>query len=304
MKAWRLFLGMLAGNVVGGSLCALATWLADIVRPNAVLVVYPSLVVIPLAIGLVAAWIWRPLHLSFGGTALHSLSCTLLGLGGAWLFLREGTICLLIVSPLLFVFVLAGALVGRVWFRPDRTKLNLCLLPLLALLAVREPLTRVEEPAVVSDEMLIHAPPQKVWPQVTSFPAITAVPHYWLFRLGLPRPMATTSAGDYVGAPRRCIFSGGAIFLEKVAELEPNKKLTFDILAQPPDPELIGHLTAQRGQFELRDNHDGTTTLIGRTWYVLHVRPLWYFDRWTRSIFRAVHLRVMENVREQAERAG
>ena len=71
----------------------------------------------------------------------------------------------------------------------------------------------------------------------------------------------------------------------------------------PNDPELIGHLTPKRGRFELRANGDGTTTLVGTTWYGLHVHPRWYFDAWTRHIFRAVHLRVMADVKRRAEQS-
>ncbi|MGC3988849.1 MAG: hypothetical protein QM796_04025 [Chthoniobacteraceae bacterium] len=174
-------------------------------------------------------------------------------------------------------------------------------MPLLVLMVVGEPLTRQDQTKVVRDEILIQAPPEKVWPHLTAFSDIPVAPHFWLFRLGLPMPMSTTSAGDFVGADRKCIFSGHAVFEEKIAAIEPGKNLTFDIVKQPADPELIGHLTAKRGQFLLQDNHDGTTTLIGSTWYALHVRPLWYFDWWTQYIFRAVHLRVMENVKREAE---
>jgi hypothetical protein len=52
----------------------------------------------------------------------------------------------------------------------------------------------------------------------------------------------------------------------------------------------------------LQDNHDGTTTLIGSSWYTLHVRPRWYFDLWTRDMSRAIHLRVMNHIRRLAER--
>lgn len=301
MKGMRLFLGMVAANVTGAALCGLAILLVNITNsPQPI--IYPSLALIPFAMGLVAALVWKPLALGKGATAGNTLLSTLLGLLGAWLVFREGIVCLLIVSPIFYIFTFVGALMGRTWFRVDRTKLNASLLPLLLLLTVGEPLVRVDKSAVATDEILIHAPPEKVWPHVTSFPEIAAPPHFWLFRLGLPMPMATTSAGDFAGADRRCIFSGGAVFVEKVAEIVPDEKLTFDIVESPKDPELIGHLTPQRGQFELRDNHDGTTTLIGRTWYTLHVRPLWYFDWWTRVIFRAVHLRVMENVREMSER--
>ena len=113
--------------------------------------------------------------------------------------------------------------------------------------------------------------------------------------------MATTSSGDFLNAERKCIFSHDAVFKERVIELVPLEKLTFEIVESPRDPELVGHLTAHRGQFLLRGNADGTTTLAGSTWYTLHVRPLWYFDLWTQHIFRAVHLRVMEDIRRRAE---
>ena len=134
-----------------------------------------------------------------------------------------------------------------------------------------------------------------------AFKPIPDPPGYWLFRVGLPCPMETTNEGHFVGARRACRFSGGAVFKEVVAEIELERRLTFDIVEMPPDPELLGHLDARRGQFELHDNGDGTTTLIGRTWYELHVRPEWYFDWWTHDIFRAVHLRVMRNIKRLAE---
>jgi hypothetical protein len=140
-----------------------------------------------------------------------------------------------------------------------------------------------------------------VWPHVLAFKPIPDPPGYWLFRIGLPYPMETTNAGDFVGAHRSCQFSGGAAFEERIAEIEPQRRLTFDIVEMPADPELLGHLDAHRGQFELHDNGDGTTTLIGRTWYSLHVRPAWYFDWWTHEIFGAVHMRVLRNIKRLAE---
>ncbi len=217
------------------------------------------------------------------------------------MFFREGIICLLIVAPIYFAMVLAGALMGRVYFKRDVTKMRLSLLPLVVLLAVGEPLTRSEHTGVVVDEILIKAPPAKVWKNVTSFPAIQTPPEYWMFKIGLPYPMETTSGGDFVGAGRECIFTDGMIFGEKVSELVTNENLTFDITELPQHPELIGHITPHKGQFLLKDNGDGTTTLTGSTWYTLHVRPLWYFNWWTEQIFRAVHLRVMEDIRTRTE---
>lgn len=301
---WQvLWFGLLAASAFGGLLCGgltlLGQWAAS--ARFAGLVTLPSLFLLPWFIGLTAAFFWRKLELRSGETALWCLYLALLDLGGAAVFLREGIICLLIVSPLLYVLVLAGGISGRVWFRRDPSKLQISVLPLLALLVLAEPFTRAEQTGFVTDRMVIHAPPARVWPQITAFPAIPAPPRFWLFKLGLPYPVATTTAGNYVGADRRCIFSGNAVFRESVAGLTPERELTFDILEVPPDPELLGHLTPRRGQFLLHDNGDGTTTLTGTTWYTLHVRPLWYFDWWTHYIFQAVHLRVMEDVKRRAE---
>jgi hypothetical protein len=259
---------------------------------------------IPCLIGFVSAWAWRSLTLSTRALALLSLLSTALGLGGAALIFREGAVCLLIISPILYCGVLAGAMSGRTIFRRRDGRMNVFIAPALALLVVAEPQWRTEQTSVVTDEIRIAAPPAKVWPHVLAFETIPDAPNYWLFRLGLPYPVRTTNGGNFVGADRACDFSGGAVFKEKVAELKPERLLTFDIVEQPADPELIGHLDATRGQFELIDNHDGTTTLVGRTWYRLHVRPEFYFDWWTQEIFRAVHLRVMKNVQRLAEAEG
>lgn len=297
----RLFLGIVAGNVAGVLLSLAAAWLVSHTTGMEGVIILPNLMIVPFVMGLVSAWIWGPLNMERGNCILNTFISSIFSLGTAAVFLREGAICLIIVFPVLFLFELAGSLAGRTFFRSNRNNLHLGLVPLAAMLTVGEPFLRTPERNVVTDEILIHAPPAKVWPQVTSFPEISAAPNFWLFRLGLPKPMATAVEGDFVGANRQCIFSGGAVFKETVAEIRPRELLTFDIVESPKDPELVGHLTAERGQFELRDNHDGTTTLIGRTWYQLHVRPLWYFDWWTQHIFKAVHLRVMENVREKAE---
>jgi len=161
---------------------------------------------------------------------------------------------------------------------------------------------RQDQQRVVEDRILIKAPAAEVWNYVVSFPSIDAAPNYWLNAVGLPSPLATTCEGAFVGAARECIFSDGLVFKERVSEIAPIRLLTFEIVEQPSNPELLGHLTLPRGQFHLIDNNDGTTTLIGRSWYILRMRPLWYFDWWTRDLTSHVHLRVMEHIKTLSER--
>lgn len=303
--AWMLVLGVLVANAIGGSLVFAVTWFVGAYREREVftLVAWPSFFLIPFLVGLIAAWFWRRLNRTLGWSFLDALWITLAGLVAAAVVLREGVVCLVIVSPALYVFALCGVLLGRLWFHPNYSKLQLTIFPLLVLLTLGESLYHSEQQAVLTDRIVIHAPPAKVWPHVLAFPEIPDRPDYWIFRLGLPYPTQTTNGGNFVGADRQCIFSNGIVIQERVAEFVPNEKLTFDVAEQPTDPEAYGHITLHRGQFVLQDNHDGTTTLIGSSWYTLHVRPRWYFDLWTRDMSSAVHLRVMNHIKRLSEQA-
>ncbi|MEA3186617.1 MAG: hypothetical protein QOD99_447 [Chthoniobacter sp.] len=295
---WTLLLGILVSNAIGGTLLFAVTLFVGAYREQDVsaLVTWPSFFLIPFLVGLVAAWFWRRLNRSLAISFLDALWILLVSLAAAAIILREGVVCLVIVSPLVYVFLWTGIL-----FRPNYSKLQLTIFPLLALVTLGESLYHSEQQAVVTDRILIHAPPAKVWPHVLAFPEIPDPPNYWIFRLGLPYPTQTTNGGNFIGADRQCIFSNGVVIKERVAEFVPNDKLTFDVAEQPADPEAYGHITLHRGQFVLQDNHDGTTTLIGSSWYTLHVRPRWYFDLWTRDMSRAVHLRVMNHIRRLSE---
>jgi hypothetical protein len=262
----------------------------------------PSLLLAPFLVGFIAAWYWRKITFGIRNCLLYSLLTTCLAFAVAALLFREGFICLLILAPIFYVAVLTGALVGRLWFDRRSGRINAFIFPMLFVIVLGEPALRGPRVGVVTDEIRIAASPVKVWPHVLAFDEIPDRPNYWLFHLGLPYPVRTTTGGSFTGADRACEFSGDAIFKERIAEFEPQRLLTFEITEMPRDPELIGHLDAHRGQFELIDNHDGTTTLIGRTWYSLHVRPAFYFDWWTHDIFRAVHLRVMRHVQNLAEK--
>ena len=300
---WQLLLGVVISNAIGSLLLFGVVWFVGAYkgRDFTVLIAWPSFFLIPFVMGLAAAWLWRSLSRTLGWSFLDALWVTLAGLAAAALILREGVVCLVIVSPALYVFILCGILLGRILFRPDYSKLRLTVFPLLALLTLGDSLYHSEQQAVVTDRILIHATPAKVWPHVLAFPEIPDRPDYWIFRLGLPYPTTTTNGGNFVGADRQCMFSNGVVIKERVAEFVPNEKLTFDVAEQPTDPEAYGHITLHRGQFILQDNHDGTTTLIGSSWYTLHVRPRWYFDLWTGDMTRAVHRRVMNHIKRLSE---
>ncbi len=259
---------------------------------------------VPLVMGIVGEFYWRTLRPSGGLRLGLSAAAGGVALVLAAVFLREGTICLLMVSPLLLLVVWLGAQLGSWLFAKADSRLRVSALPLLVLLTLCDALSPHHYANAVADTIIIHAPPAQVWKYVAGYPRITQPPDYWLWRIGLPCPIQSTAAGDYVGAERRCIFTRGAVFGERITVCRPARELTFDITRRPRDPELLHHLDLERGQFLLRDNGDGTTTLTGTSWYRLNVFPAAYFDLWTRDIIRHVHRRVMAQIKSLAEAKG
>ena len=298
--ARRYWLGVFAG-CVSGYLLVLLAWVLARHADETGNIIYPSLFIVPTGMGFIAEIVWKPLAFGRGQLFKHSGVVTLFSCAGAAIVFHEGAVCLVMAAPLLWLFVYTGAAIGREYFRRSPEKMNLVVLPLFLIAFVGDVLHPSEKTSEVVDELLIHAPPEKVFPFVVEFPVIREASTHWLHIAGLPEPVQSTSEGPFVGASRQCIFSNGLIFQERITELVPNQRLTFTVTEQPRDPELLGHFFLNTGQFELRDNHDGTTTLIGRSWYTLRVAPNWYFDLWTKDIVRHVHLRVMQHIAHLAE---
>ena len=119
--------------------------------------------------------------------------------------------------------------------------------------------------------------------------------------------------GEGVGAIRYCEFSTGA-FVEPITVWEPAHRLAFDVVDQPLTmqelspyenvhaPHLESGLVSHQGEFRLVHLPGGRTRLDGTTWYSVHMGPQVYWSLWSDSIIGAIHERVLEHVRDEAER--
>ncbi|HEX8237073.1 MAG TPA: hypothetical protein VF600_14030 [Abditibacteriaceae bacterium] len=305
-----LWAGFAASNLVGlltvvalpRVLEALSSWFAPRGGGTFVSVLGISMfVAIPLSMGAISALVWKPLQLPKSHLSLYSASNTILAVGGSAVVLREGAICLLMASPILWVMIWSGCLMGEALFNWVNRPLRMSLLPLFALCLFQD-VRSSNVTHEISDEVTIRATPAQVWHQVKRFPPVDDAPEYWLFKMGMPMPIVSKLYGEKIGAKRECILTGGLVFDEKVTVWKLRQQLTFDVVRQPDHPELTGHFKLLRGEFRLRDNKNGTTSLMGTSWYRLNVRPLWYWQLWADDAIRHVHLRVMHHIRDEAER--
>ncbi|MES2268381.1 MAG: hypothetical protein V4520_16580 [Bacteroidota bacterium] len=263
--------------------------------------IFSEFIIIPFLMGIISAWFWRNIKSTNGQLASWAFNNTAFACILSAIIFEEGVICLIIVSPLLYAFIWFGELAGKAMFQKNNQTLNVSVFVMLFGIFVYDSLSVHHYENMVADTITVNAPPSEVWKYVVAYKRIEKKSDYWLFRIGMPSPVQSTADGYYLGAKRKCIFSNGYVFDEKITTYDENKNLTFDITKQPRDPEIMGHIDILRGQFLLKDNHDGTTTLTGNSWYRLYVFPVWYYDIWAESVTRNVHLRVMEHIKVLAE---
>lgn len=264
--------------------------------------IFSNFFVVPFVMGLICAWQWRTLKLRAAATIGWCTVASLVAIILSAVFLREGAICLLIVSPIILALMIVGVIIGRLIYRQNNNIAKSSVIGVLLVIFIADVVSEHESLELVSDTMIVNAPIEKVWPYVVEYEPIKIKETYWLFQVGMPSPVQSTVDGHETGAGRKCIFSNGYVFEEKMIVYKPNEELTFDIVEQPRDPEIMGHIDIVRGQFLLKDNGNGTTTVIGNSWYKLYVFPGWYFNLWSESITRNVHLRVMEHIKILSEK--
>jgi len=317
-----LWVGYGASQFVGLGALALVTlifshWnvqrLSDTGRWTAGILGFSQFLLIPFGMGFVASYFWLDRYgilqnfqpragkrLPFVGAGASFLN-TFFACCGAAFVLREGSVCLIMASPLLWLFMWLGIQAGVHFWRKNPF-LSASLVPLFLLLFASAEANRPPAPVVsVSTEFHSSASPRSLWRYTANYPRNPHTPTWWLYRVGLPAPVQSVGAAT-VGGRRDCLLSGDVQIGEKIVVAQPNRKLEFIIDRQPQHPEIVHHCTLVRGRIELRSDGHGGTLLRGTSWYRLNVAPLAYFDWWSAQVVHHTHQRVFEWMDELARR--
>ena len=229
----------------------------------------------------------------------------------------EGAVCLLMAAPLAVCLAVAGAVVAHALLgsmRRHQIGVLMSVTALLPLLLLVEKQASLPPPIfAVTSEIVVAAPPDKVWPHVIGFAQI-APPNELIFRAGVAYPVRAVIDGRGVGAIRHCIFSTGE-FVEPITVWQEPAHLAFDVAAQP-DPlqelspyralhtaHLSGYFKSVRGEFRLRALGADRTLLQGTTWYSDRVEPQIYWRLWSDFLIHRIHQRVLDHIRRETETA-
>ena len=228
----------------------------------------------------------------------------------------EGLVCIIMVFPLAWILAICGAVLGyAIQRRSRRFSFTTQAVPLAALLCVTSAVENRLNPTPpvfrVVSEMIVNAPPDRVWPQVISF-AELGPPVHWLFRIGIAYPLRAEIHGSGPGAVRHCVFSTGP-FVEPIQIWDAPRHLKFSVSENPPPmeewtpygsvqpPHLDGFLESKAGEFRLEPLPEGRTLLRGTTWYHHRMWPAIYWRWWSDFIIHRIHLRVLSHIRKRSE---
>lgn len=277
-------------------------------------------IALPFVMGFTAAVVYgvqRPRSLK-GCVGVACLSVAVLGVS-LMAFAIEGLICLIMAMPIAVPIAAFGGACGYVVQRRHWSQtgvpafLSLFLLLVPSVQWTEHSLPRSNPRLEVRSAVEIEATPVEVWKQVIAFSEIPP-PKQWLFRAGIAYPIRAQIIGRGVGAERHCVFSTGK-FVEPIEVWEEPYRLKFSVTANPPPmqewspyahldtPHLHGFLVSSGGQFLLTPLPNGRTWLEGTTWYRHGLEPASYWRLWSDLIIHKIHLRVLQHIKEEAERS-
>jgi len=229
----------------------------------------------------------------------------------------EGIVCAIVVLPLFAVLgALSGLLMGvvcRVTNWPKQTLLSIGVLPLaLGLLETGVPLP--DRIGAVERSTVIDAPPSEVWRQILNASDIkpTEVNSAWLFRMGVPLPLAGATQQTAGGPVRRVTMGKGIYCDEVITVLQENRYVhwlyRFHEDSFPPNT-LDEHVVIGGHYFDLRNTsytltQRGTQTeLKVRMQYRVSTRFNWYADPVARFLIGNVAEVNLEYYRRRSESA-
>lgn len=253
--------------------------------------------------------LWDSMSVAVLGTILAG--CCML------VFAIEGIICMLMALPIAApVAMIGGALAHSMFSQPTSPRplpqtFGAMLLVLPLLMSGEHAAKLPPIPIAIRSEVVVNAPPQKVWDELIAFAEIPQQ-REWLFHTGVAYPMRAEIQGHGPGAVRYCVFSTGA-FVEPIDRWDEPHRLSFSVRQQPPvmqewspfdikPPHLAqNYLLSRRGEFLLTALPGGRTRLEGTTWYENRFWPGPYWRVWSDYFIHRIHMRVLEHIKTLAE---
>jgi len=301
-------LGVAVGVVYG----LLVRWAADDGQIMTVMS-FAFVALVPLAIGFAALMpnrspsAWEAILIPWIAVVFANVCALAIG----W----EGAICVVLLTPAMLVLSSLGGLIA---YALRRSKLRDAAGAIVVLpLAAGSLESRVEPPVDlrrVTSEIVIEAPADVVWSQIESVPEIRPEeqPPALYLAIGFPRPLSAVIDRPGVGGVREARFEGGVLFLEKVTDWQPGRRLAFTIDAQEhliPPTTLDEHVTiggpyfdVLTGTYQIEPLGEGRVRLHLASELRISTNFNFYAGWWADLIMASIQENILEIVKARSER--
>ncbi|HCB77047.1 MAG TPA: hypothetical protein DEP91_12900 [Sphingomonas bacterium] len=292
--------------------------LLEAAQPDAGLVSFTFLLVLPAALCAFVAYVADPWKTRSRRAYLLVPVQVLAAVIAVSIFiLREGTICIVLLSPLWLLSGMAGtALTYKLRRRVEDGRTYCTTLLLVPLLAMQvEPLvTWPTDSAVVTRSVVVAASPDRLWPLLRGIPDVRPGEGRWNLSqdvLGIPRPVGAQMVGEGVGATRLANWGPQIRFREKITDWRPGRAIawTFHFDDVRGWAFTDRHLMPDSHYLKVRDGGYRLDPLPGsRTRVTLHTRyeattPVNLYTRlWGELFLGDVQDNLLALVRHRAER--
>ncbi|MCA8972458.1 MAG: SRPBCC family protein [Planctomycetes bacterium] len=229
----------------------------------------------------------------------------------------EGAICLIMAAIPVWIMTMVGGVIGFAVVQTATVGRQMSFaIAMLPIWFAVDSVPTAEPVLSVTTSIEIDASIEKAWEHVIRFSEIPP-PEEWYFRAGIAYPTRAEIRGKGVGAVRHCMFTTGT-FVEPITVWDAPTHLAFDVREQPDalrelspygdlhPPHLdhdSGGFRSLRGEFRLESLSANRTRVAGTTWYELPFRPRRYWSFWSDFLIHAIHRRVLNHIKHEAERA-
>jgi hypothetical protein len=297
--------------------------LIDAARPDTGLVSFTFLLILPTVVSAFIAYVADP-----WGTRskrfyyLIPVWLILAVIAISIIVLREGTICILILSPLWFGASMLGVSLMFRW-RGGKDKADysstfsssLLALPLIAMQA--EPhIALPQTTATVTRSIVVDAPPSKIWPLLRGIPDVRPNEGAWNMSqdlFGIPRPVGAQLFGEGIGAERRANWSNNVRFREQVIDWAPGARIGWQFIFDDQggwaftDRHLMPdspYFRVTTGGYRMDPLSNGRTKVTIHTSYWIQTPVNAYSRLWGEVFLGDVEYNLLALVKGRAEGTG
>ncbi|EMY13774.1 hypothetical protein LEP1GSC043_3797 [Leptospira weilii str. Ecochallenge] len=288
---------------------------------------YGGVFVLPFVIGVITAYLSEKekprsilFHIFF--TWIPVILSMVFAMHVGW----EGSICIIMGLPIYLVLSSMGGMVVAIWFHVfPNNKINLfaatAILSLPIVSGYFESYWDLpNEIRFVETKIVINATPEKIWKNIIRIPELEKSEDRFFYAMGFPRPIEATLSREGIGGVRRARFERGLIFYETITQWERDRKLQFEIQADPEltplttlDPHVVPggiYFEALQGEYELEYNEilnkqkKRKVVLHLRSKYRLSTRFNFYASFWGDFLMRDIQNSILRILKKRIEAAG